>query len=858
MEHKLAPIKREHIEQAAKIIDKEGMPASYVGNFMVEVNDKSYHFKYITRLAYKLATGVEVEPDYFQSNENYRQKIIDLGFQVYVPNQPAILENPFILSDEKLGVLLEAYSNWLSKRKESQGYITRLKEGIEQIQNTFLNPAFLEIKNAQFKGEIKAYISKLDGPVGINLGNTRITENLTNLKNIFTYIIKTQDDPFYVVNALLDGKKKIKYFSKAFWSPVLQARYPNIIPNWNNKTESLLKVLGVNVKTSKLNNVEKLRKISEAFQYLQQLNPKLDFFHLNHLMHFGSATAEGEKLVTKLLNEATLPLPEIVVKPDEFQSIGLLASDSGDWVNAYMNELEKQNHIVIWWDKKPSGGNKVLSLLKVAIKTNQFFYLYISYNNTAYYRIKVVDISERQEYQDKKWNLNEDVAEYAERFEEFSRTTKSGKTKSAEIAFLVDEILKLKEPIPVDYFVYLDNFQPPTQNNLQPFVKIIEPPTPPPAKKKNLYFTDADRDIIMAIKTKPFILLAGLSGTGKSRLVRKLAFETCIKEDLRTDERKPGNFELVTVRPNWHDSTELMGYITRISGIPKYVPTSFLRFVVKAWQHIEIPFFLCLDEMNLAPVEQYFAEYLSVVETRDLKSNGIVTDAIITKEHTDNVSVFNQLLTDLGLIEKSALWNRFISEGISIPPNLIVMGTVNMDETTHSFSRKVLDRAMTIEMNKVELNSGLEPENAAWKYPDEYIDPEYLISNFTGGGQVYHLLGHDGERVIDFLLKLNAVLDKTPFKIAYRVRDEFLIYCYHNSKLYKRDNSNWLHTCLDEMTFMKVLSRVEGDDAKTRSVLVGLNQIIVTELGEGYSRSVEKLKEMLSRLDNNGYTSFWA
>lgn len=110
------------------------------------------------------------------------------------------------------------------------------------------------------------------------------------------------------------------------------------------------------------------------------------------------------------------------------------------------------------------------------------------------------------------------------------------------------------------------------------------------------------KSILNAIKTKPFVLLAGISGTGKSRLVRTLAYQTCINHELQIDKNKPGNFELIPVRPNWHDSSELMGYISRING-EKYITTSFLKFIAKAWLNLETPFFLCLDEMNLAPVE---------------------------------------------------------------------------------------------------------------------------------------------------------------------------------------------------------------------------------------------------------------
>lgn len=116
-------------------------------------------------------------------------------------------------------------------------------------------------------------------------------------------------------------------------------------------------------------------------------------------------------------------------------------------------------------------------------------------------------------------------------------------------------------------------------------------------------------EYLTAIRTKPFILLAGISGTGKSRIVRELAFMSCPKlGKLHEDPTTPGNFCMIEVKPNWHDSSELLGYTSGIKN--KYVITPFVKFLVKAMRYPEVPFFVCLDEMNLAPVEQYFAEYL--------------------------------------------------------------------------------------------------------------------------------------------------------------------------------------------------------------------------------------------------------
>ena len=371
--------------------------------------------------------------------------------------------------------------------------------------------------------------------------------------------------------------------------------------------------------------------------------------------------------------------------------------------------------------------------------------------------------------------------------------------------------------------------------------------TEPRSSKTSFSRTEYDNmNILTAIKTKPFILLAGISGTGKSRLVRSLAFKSCPSHLQDEEKKKPGNYELIPVQPNWYDSSELMGYISRING-EKYITTTFLQFIAKAWVHQDTPFFLCLDEMNIAPVEHYFAEYLSIIETRQVKSSNVVTDDIIDRSNFENKRLYSKLLEDLGLDEKK------FSEGISIPDNLVVIGTVNMDETTHSFSRKVLDRAMTFEMNEVDLLSGLDKKQNDWSYPDNILQKEKVIGEFTSGSQVYNQETFEEKKdVLDFLQNVNRELEGTPFKIAYRVRDEFLIYCYYASK--NKSDSKWLTTALDEMTTMKILSRIEGDENKTQPIISSLLEIITSE----FKKSNSKLLEMQNRLQSSGYTSFWS
>lgn len=382
--------------------------------------------------------------------------------------------------------------------------------------------------------------------------------------------------------------------------------------------------------------------------------------------------------------------------------------------------------------------------------------------------------------------------------------------------------------------------------------------------------TSSYRPYITAIKSKPFLLLAGISGTGKSRIVRELARACWDVDSAEYNAHKPKNFEMVQVKPNWHDSSELIGYVSRIDGV-RYVVGPFLKFMVKAIQDPNTPYFLCLDEMNLAPVEQYFAEFLSVVESRKVDKDGnVVTDPLVDYSSTEEYkSLIDQLFCDD--IERNAYLTEVGGKRLTIPQNLIVVGTVNMDETTFSFSRKVLDRAMTIEMNKVDLMAGLtnRHENIG------KIEFDDIIGKAVEGVDVY--AAHEGvcKKAIEYLESINATLDKTPFKVAYRTRNELLLYVVNNLS-WKTDDELEdfvIARALDEITCMKILTRIEGDETKVsanfldnlgnaiKSGLVEIDKDLLqankSHKGDAYQPiSLDKLDEMKERL-KSGYTSFW-
>jgi len=378
------------------------------------------------------------------------------------------------------------------------------------------------------------------------------------------------------------------------------------------------------------------------------------------------------------------------------------------------------------------------------------------------------------------------------------------------------------------------------------------------------------RPYITAIKSKPFLLLAGISGTGKSRIVRELARACWNVDSEEYKAHKPKNFEMVQVKPNWHDSSELIGYVSRIDGV-RYVVGPFLKFMVKAIQDPNTPYFLCLDEMNLAPVEQYFAEFLSVVESRKVDKDGnVVTDPLVDYSSTEEYkSLIDQLFCDDA--ERNAYLTEAGGKRLTIPQNLIVVGTVNMDETTFSFSRKVLDRAMTIEMNEVDLKGGLtnRHENIG------KIEFDDIIGKTVEGVDVYAAHQAVCDKAIAYLESINATLDKTPFKVAYRTRNELLLYVVNNLS-WKTDDELEdfvIARALDEITCMKILTRIEGDETKVsanfldnlgnaiKSGLVEIDKDLLqankSHKGDAYQPiSLDKLDEMKERL-KSGYTNFW-
>ena len=430
----------------------------------------------------------------------------------------------------------------------------------------------------------------------------------------------------------------------------------------------------------------------------------------------------------------------------------------------------------------------------------------------------------------------------------------------------------------------------------------------------NTPHTNSYKKYLLALRTKPFLLLAGISGTGKSRIVREFAFKSCPKYLQDKDGTTPGNYCMIEVKPNWHDSTELLGYYSNLSK--EYQFKKFVKFLVKAKMYPDVPFFVCLDEMNLAPVEQYFAEVLSILETRkhprnpetkevDMKT--IKTEVIVEAKYFQQLEMINgsknittglpakQKLTDRDIymklygIDEEKDINEEVGNktelttlGLTLPGNVLIIGTVNMDDTTHQFSRKVIDRAMTIEMNGGNLSAMFggsknleyledEAEQQKWQnaFTQRYISADEVLEAHPQEAETIM------EKLPERLNELNKALKGTPFEVSYRVLNELTIMVgvLLDDNEEGKSIDDIINQAVDNILLMKILPRIEGDadmfaikkkDVQYDNRLKWLESIapdISTdgeeEEKESKQTAREKIHEMIERLDNQEFTRFW-
>ena len=352
----------------------------------------------------------------------------------------------------------------------------------------------------------------------------------------------------------------------------------------------------------------------------------------------------------------------------------------------------------------------------------------------------------------------------------------------------------------------------------------------------------------LSLKTKPFVILAGVSGTGKTKLIQLFA------EAIGATSEN-GQYTLIPVRPDWSDPSDLIGY-KDLSD--RFRPGPFTDVLVKASEpaNRDKPFFVCLDEMNLARVEHYFSDILSILETQKRREDRIVTDDLIRP-------------SSLASEEDHSKYGR-----LHIPDNVYLIGTVNMDETTHPFSKKVLDRANTIEFNEIKLDeypSLSSNEVTANQAPNEFLRSNYLQLVDVYQGATIPII----EKATNELVRINGILESIHSHVGFRIRDAICFYLIYNEQAELLTNDE----AFDFQLLQKILPRIQGSNRSVKRVLLQLLEIALNKrLSKGeleddaselwsnvaktiesakYPHSAQKIVYMLRRLDEDGFTSYW-
>lgn len=327
---------------------------------------------------------------------------------------------------------------------------------------------------------------------------------------------------------------------------------------------------------------------------------------------------------------------------------------------------------------------------------------------------------------------------------------------------------------------------------------------------RGYYFSDETvHNYHICLKSRPFVILAGLSGTGKSKLSQLYA--EAIGHNVQN-----GRYLRLAVRPSWNDDRFLLGYLNTITG--EYVTEPAIEFVIQAEKNRDNLYFLCLDEMNLAHVEYYFSQFLSALEEENPADRRIY---LFSKTTLDRLNAQGKAVD----IDRIAL----------VPGNLLFTGTINVDETTQPISDKVIDRANTIEFFEVELS----------KVPERRPVPDPIRVS-TNAWQRYRVDQPDTS-YRSKVIEIGQILNKAGLGLGYRVLREIELYLANSRGLLDAE------TAFDLQVKQRILPRVRG----TATIQATLRDLAKFMKDNRLPRSAARLEEMENRLKRDGYTSFW-
>ena len=332
----------------------------------------------------------------------------------------------------------------------------------------------------------------------------------------------------------------------------------------------------------------------------------------------------------------------------------------------------------------------------------------------------------------------------------------------------------------------------------------------------DVFRTEEPSRFITSLLAKPFVILTGNSGTGKTRIAKQFAQYLEVK-----DENEEKNWLIVPVGADWTDNSKVIGFFNPLAeeGKGKYVKTDILELIERANAHPDIPYFLILDEMNLSHVERYFSDFLSHMETPDVPFE----------------------IDGYGILD--------------YPENLFVVGTVNIDETTYMFSPKVLDRANVIEFKPSK-------EDVLNKFDGSaHLDsvPRASVGTAQGFLRLAREIRADDNsadnQVAEIFGQIYDIAEKKGFEFAYRTVKEIRLYIDAAHKLSDKWEEEEIYRAIDEQLLQKVLPKIHGNRKEIGEMLDELSAVCDQE-GKKLERSLKKIEQMKGKLASVQYASF--
>ena len=340
-----------------------------------------------------------------------------------------------------------------------------------------------------------------------------------------------------------------------------------------------------------------------------------------------------------------------------------------------------------------------------------------------------------------------------------------------------------------------------------------------------IYSETLIKRLAYSLMAKPFVILSGLAGSGKTQLA--LAFAKCLSENIK-EQVCP-----VSIGADWTNREPLLGYPNALKNDEYVLPESgVLQLLMRANKNPDKPYYLILDEMNLSVVERYFADFLSAMESG----------------------------------EPIKLWDNeseTVPKEIALPKNVFIIGTINVDETTYMFSPKVLDRANVIEF-KIAPD---EMEQYLNETKDIHLENAYsacadMAADFVNKAKSQIQIDNADEKSV--LLSFFTELKKVNAEFGYRTVNEISRY------LHFADEKDGLEKekAIDTAILQKLLPKLHGSRKKLVPVLTSLWQLCLKDgiskeidaefnaTDFKYPESAEKIKRMYHAVVDNGFTSF--